>query len=165
MEFLKLLSTSEIVAQILSFLVLFILLRVFFWKRFLKLLDDRREKISSQFKEIEDQKAQIQKIKVEYEDKLKTIEASAQAKIQEAINEGRNITEEIKNNAKAEAEKILENAKKDIEHELAKAKGALKAEILDTVIRATERLLEEKITEEKDRRFVQDFVEDIDKLK
>ena len=41
-ELLKLLSGSEIVAQIISFLLLFFLLRAFAWKRFLAVLDARR---------------------------------------------------------------------------------------------------------------------------
>ena len=47
MELLKLLSTSEIVAQILGFLLLFFLLRAFAWKRLLALLDERKARISS----------------------------------------------------------------------------------------------------------------------
>ena len=54
MEILKLLSANEIVAQILSFLLLLAILRIFAWKRLLKLLDDRRESIALEFRKIED---------------------------------------------------------------------------------------------------------------
>ncbi len=46
MELLKLLSTNEIVAQVLSFLILLFLLRKFAWKKILKILDERKEKIA-----------------------------------------------------------------------------------------------------------------------
>jgi F0F1-type ATP synthase membrane subunit b/b' len=56
MELLKLLSGSEIVAQIISFLVLLFILRIFLWDKVLKVLDNRRERIASEFKQIEDTK-------------------------------------------------------------------------------------------------------------
>ena len=54
MELLKLLDTSQIVAQVISFLILFFILRILVWKRFLKALDDRRDHIAAEFKAIED---------------------------------------------------------------------------------------------------------------
>ena len=67
MELLKLLSTSEIVAQILGFLLLFFLLRAFAWKRLLALLDERKARISSEFQKIEETKAALERIKTDYE--------------------------------------------------------------------------------------------------
>jgi F0F1-type ATP synthase membrane subunit b/b' len=52
-ELLKMLSGSEILAQILSFFILLFLLRIFAWKKILGLLDQRKEKISSQLSEID----------------------------------------------------------------------------------------------------------------
>ena len=60
MELLKLLSTSEIIAQVVNFLLLLILMRVFFWKKVLKLLDERRDRISSQLEHIENTKKEIE---------------------------------------------------------------------------------------------------------
>ena len=56
MELLKMLSASEVFAQILSFFLLLFLLRKFAWKKILGLLDQRKEKITSDFKEIENNK-------------------------------------------------------------------------------------------------------------
>ena len=46
MDLLKQFSTNEIFAQIVGFLLLLFLLRAFAWKKLLRLLDDRRERIS-----------------------------------------------------------------------------------------------------------------------
>ncbi len=165
MELLKLLNVYEIIVQILSFLLLFLLLRRFFWRQFIKLLDTRREKIAADFKSIDAQKAEIEKIRLEYAEKLKKIEDEAKKKIQAAINEGEKITEELKKKAQQEAQKIIDNAKNDIQFELTKAKDGLKEEIIDLVLNATQHLLGEKITEEKDKRMVKDFLEGIDKIK
>jgi len=155
------LSGSEIAAQIISFLLLFFILRIFFWKRLLKLLDERREKISGGFKAIEEGKATIEKIRAEYQDKLNSIEGTAKAKIQEAVIEGRSIVEELKKSAKEEAQKIVEQAKEDTRYEVAKAKEQLKDEIADLVLDATEHLLEERMTEAEDKKIVRDFLKKV----
>ena len=75
MELLRLLTANEIVAQIISFLLLMAILRVFAWKKLLKLLDDRRERIASEFKKIEDTQAAVERMRVDYDKNLAGIEA------------------------------------------------------------------------------------------
>jgi len=165
MELLKLLSTSAIVAQIISFLILLFLLRIFFWKQVLKLLDERKERIASEFKRIEEAKAEIERVRSGYEEKLRSIEETARIEIQEAIEEGQNAAKEIKKSAKVEAESIVNEAKAEAIRELLKAKNELKGYIADLVLDATGRLLEEEMTGEKDKRLVEDFINRIDGLK
>ena len=56
MELLKLLNPSEIVIQIICFLLLFAFLRIFAWKHVLDLLDERRARIAAEFQKIEETK-------------------------------------------------------------------------------------------------------------
>ena len=84
MELLKLLDGSQIVAQIISFLVLFFILRSLVWKRFLKVLDDRKERLATEFKGIEDAKSEAAKLKAYYEEHLDHIDQLAKAKLEEA---------------------------------------------------------------------------------
>jgi F-type H+-transporting ATPase subunit b len=138
-------------------------LRAFAWKRLLKLLEGRRERIASEFKRIEDDKAEIEKIKSQYSEKLKSIQEMARVKIEEALLEGEKIKLELKENAKKEAAKILERAKSDIRGEILKAKAGLKDEVTELVIEATEKVLEKKVSEEDDKQIVQDFIDKIDR--
>ncbi|MDD5681425.1 MAG: hypothetical protein PHI59_09330, partial [Candidatus Omnitrophica bacterium] len=77
MELLKMLSANEIVAQVIGFLILLILLRAFAWKKVLGLLDKRKERIASEFNKIEEAKADIEKIRLDYDAKLASIEQAA----------------------------------------------------------------------------------------
>ena len=104
MELLKMLSGSEILAQVLSFFLLLFLLRRFAWKKILGLLDQRKEKISSALSEIENTKLEVARLKSDYESKLSTITAAAQAKIDEAIQEGREINDQMRKKAHEEAQ-------------------------------------------------------------
>lgn len=163
MELLKLLSASEIVAQIISFLLLLLLLRIFAWRKLLKLLDDRKSRIASEFKKIEEAKLTIEKLRAEYEARLKSIEDTARDKIQQAITEAHKQKDEIKKDAHLEAQKIIENAQANIKFELDKAKESLRDEIIGLVLSATENIIAEKLTPEEDRKLVEDFLNSIDK--
>ena len=163
MDLLKQFSTSEIFAQIVGFLLLLFLLRAFAWKKLLKLLDDRRERIASEFKKIEDTQAEIAKLRAEYDKKLSDIDETSRTKIQEAMARAKQLAEEVRESSQHQARKILEKAEESIGIELAKAKEELKNKVIDLTINTTEKIIKEKLTEEKDRKLVSEFIEEIDK--
>ncbi len=163
MDLLKQFSTSEIFAQIVGFLLLLFLLRAFAWKKLLKLLDDRRERIASEFKKIEDTQAEIAKLRAEYDKKLSDIDETSRTKIQEAMARAKQLAEEVRESSQRQARKILEKAEESIGIELAKAKEELKNKVIDLTINTTEKIIKEKLTEEKDRKLVSEFIEEIDK--
>lgn len=162
MELLKLLNVGEVAAQIISFLLLFFLLRLFAWKPLLKLLDERREKIAYGLKAVEDGKKDIEKLKLEYQVRLDAATGEAQLKIKDAIEESRKLSEELNKSAHQEAQKILEKARSDIKYELSKAKDQLKAQIVELSISAAEAVIEDKLTEEEDKKIVESFLDKID---
>jgi len=162
MDLLKLLSTSEIVAQAVSFLILFFIVRAFAWKRFLNLLEDRRGRIAAELKKIDDERAAAAKVRAEYEERIGRIEDEVKERLREATLEGQRITEEIRAAARTEAEKIIESARGETRHEIALAKEKLKDEVVDLVLSATGTLLEEKITDAEDRRIVEGFIQKLD---
>jgi F-type H+-transporting ATPase subunit b len=164
MELASLLSTNEVVAQIISFLILFLLLRALAWKRVLRILDERRQRIASEFKKIEDAKSEVARLKSEYEVRLGEIEKAARVRMQEVLDEGERLAQEVKENAQREAGRIIENAKQEARREVVKAKEELKDEIVDLVLDATGRLLEEKMTDERDKQMARDFIDRIDQL-
>ncbi len=163
MDLLKQLSTNEIFAQIIGFLLLLFLLRAFAWKKLLKLLDDRREKIASEFKKIEDTQAEIAKLRSEYDKKLSDIDETSKVKIQEAMVRAKQLAGEVRESSQHEARKILEKAQENIDIELARAKEELKNKVVDLTINTAEKIIKEKLTEEKDRKLVSEFIEEIDK--
>ena len=163
MELLKLLSANEIIAQVINFLLLLVLMRVFFWKRILKLLDERRERIASQLENIESAKKEVEKLKDDYQKELNAIEAIKKLKIQEGIEVGRKEADEIRREALLNAQRIMDSAESDIKQEIAKAREALKDEIVNLTISGVENVVGEKLTEESDRKLVRDFLDNLEK--
>jgi len=163
MELLKLLSANELVAQIITFLILLFLMKRFVWKPFMKVLDDRRERIASEFKNIDDTKAEIGKIKADYEARIASIEAEAKARIEAASEEAKKVAEEIRQGAREESEKILAKANESIKAEVAKAEETLKDTIVNLTIDVAAKVIQEKLTVEDDRAIVETFLKEMEK--
>lgn len=163
MELLKLLSTNEIIAQVVNFLLLLVLMRVFFWKRVLKLLDERRDRISSQLASIENSKQEVERLKSDYQKELDAIEQIKTLKVQEGVSEGRKEADEIKKEAQLIAQKIMDSAESDIRQEIAKAREELKDEIVDLTVRAVEHVVGEKLTEKNDKKIIEEFLDKAEK--
>jgi F-type H+-transporting ATPase subunit b len=163
MELLKLLDITEIIVQLVSFLILLVLLRAFAWKRILNILQQRRERIAGEFNAIEETKAETARLKREYETRLGEIEQKARESINKAVEEGRNITHEMRKAAYAQAQDIISDARKNIEYELKRAQDEVKDKIVDLAIAAAETVIREKFTEKEDYRIVEDFIKNIDK--
>lgn len=165
MELLRLLSTNEVVAQAVSFLILLFILRIFAWKKILALLDARKQKIASEFDRIEKAKQESARLKTEYDEKLARIEELARIRIQEAVNESRHIAQDIKQKAQEDARLILKKSQENIELELVKVKEELKDKIIDLSLTAAGHIIKEKLTVEKDGKLISEFLDDLEKLK
>lgn len=163
MEMLKLLSVNELVSQIICFLIFLGIMRVFLWKRFLAILDKRSQTISSEFKKIDEEKDAASRIKSEYEAKLSSIDAEAKVIIRDATVRANKLSDEIRAKAQIDSEKIVENARFNIAEELTKAKENLKTTIVNLTIQVAEKVIQEKLSEDDDRRLVEDFIEGISK--
>ncbi|MDD5130943.1 MAG: F0F1 ATP synthase subunit B [Candidatus Omnitrophica bacterium] len=163
MEFLKMLSASEILAQILSFFLLLFLLRLFAWKKILGLLDQRKEKIASDLQEIENAKLEVVKLKEDYEAKISGLAAAAQIKINEAIEEGRRINDQMRKKAHEEAQDILTDARRQVKYEVTKVQDQLKEKIVDLALDAARTVIQEKLTGDGDRKIVEDFIREVEK--
>lgn len=150
---------QQILTQALGFLILLWLLKKFAWKPLLSMLDERREKISSEFSNIERVKADLSRLEADYKAKLVDIDAQARQKIQEAISEGQRIAADIQEKARDEAKKTLDKAKSNIDMEISKARVELRNQMAMIAIGAAEKILKEELDRERHKRLVADFIE------
>ncbi|MDO8525770.1 MAG: F0F1 ATP synthase subunit B [Candidatus Omnitrophota bacterium] len=145
-------------AQIVTFAILLFLMKRFAWKPFLKVLDDRRARIASEFKNIEDIKSEASKLKSDYESRLARIEEDAREKIRAAIEDGKLQAEDIRGLAREEGERILAKARESIKAEVARAEEALKDRIVNLTIDVAAKVIEERLTAEDDRAIAESFI-------
>jgi F-type H+-transporting ATPase subunit b len=157
------LSGSEILAQIFSFFLLLFLLRIFAWKKILGLLDQRKEKISSDLGEIENAKLQVAKLASDYESKLADITSLAQDKINAAVEQAKVISAQMRKKAHEEAQDIITDARVQVKHEVSKVQEQLKERVVDIALGAARSVIQEKLTEAGDRKIVENFIYEIER--
>ena len=152
---------AQFVVNILSFLLLLAILKKFAWGSLLKLIDERRAKIASEFEAIEKAKQEIAALKAQYQEQMARIEEEARKKIQESIGEGRRISAEIEEDARTHARQTLEKTKEAVTLEVAKARAELKEQVVDLAIQVSHKVLQQNLDEETDRRMIESFIKEI----
>lgn len=152
---------AQFVANILAFVLLLLILKKFAWGALLKLIDERRDKIASDFDQIEKAKVEMAQLKTQYLDQLARIEDEARVKIQQAVADGRRVSSEIEEEARARNRENLEKTKEAIALEVAKAREELREQVVDLAIQATHKILQQHLDEETDRRMIEAFIREI----
>ncbi len=159
------LEIQQILTQALGFLILLFILKKIAWKPLLSLLDERREKISSEFQTIDRTKSELSRLEQDYKARLADIDAQARQRIQEAISEGQRVSVEIQEKAREESKNILNKAKENIELEVAKARVELRNQVATLAIKAAEKVIKEELTEERHKRLVTEFIDEAGQLR
>lgn len=156
---------AELGLHILAFVIFILILRKLAFKPLLKVIDERREKIESDFTKAEDLAKEAEESKKRYEKQLADIEAQAREKMQESIEEGKRISAEIQQKARDDAESLLERAKKNAEIDLANARKQLRKDVVDLTIAATEKVLREQVDRAAHTRHIDKFIDEVGGLK
>ncbi|MCK4606725.1 MAG: F0F1 ATP synthase subunit B [candidate division Zixibacteria bacterium] len=157
------LQWQQLLTHALGFLIVLWILKKFAWGPLLALMEERRTKIADEFKGIEDEKANVAGLTAEYEGKLKNIDVERRARLVEAVDEGKKIAEEIKAAAREEIKYLGEKAEDELARDVAKAKVQLKNDMVAMTIVATEKIIREKLDDQKHRELIGSFIENVEK--
>lgn len=157
------LDVQQVISQALSFLLLLWVLRRFAWRPLLAMLDERRARIERGFQELAQRQEELTRLQAEYGQRIVGIEAEARAKIQTSITEGKRVSAEIQEQARAQGAVLLAKSKETVELELAKAKITLRNQLVAITMDAVERILREKLDAEKDRRLVDAVLDELER--
>lgn len=155
---------SQILSQILAFLIMLWILKKFAFKPILKILEDRKMKIQKEFSMIEEGKLELDKSKKEFEKKVQHLDDLAKEKMNYQINKGHEIALEIENKAREHAKAILHKAKVNADRELSNAKLELKNDLIELTFNALQQIIKNKIDVDTQKKMVAEFFDEV-KLK
>ncbi len=155
-------------AQILTtwagFLIVVLILRKTAWKPLLDFLDARREKIRKDYADAEHALSDAEALKGDFAHKLADIKAIERERVQEAVKRGEQFADGIVAEARAKAEVALEKAKADIDIEAEKAQIQLRADVVDMTIAVAEKLIGERLDDEKHRALIRQYIESLGRV-
>jgi len=143
-----------LLAQIVNFVILFLVLKKFLYKPLINLMNRRREKIIDGLEKAKRGEEEFAKIAELKERELAKIQKEAEGLIQKAKEIGDKKQHEILKEAEEKTKKIVEEARGRIEIEKEKMLKEVRQDIANLVVNATEKILKEKIDEKKDKELI-----------
>lgn len=155
-------SIEHIITQIIAFILMLYILKRFAWKPLLDILDKRAEKIANEFASIEEQKEAANELVLKYEEQLGNIEEEARIIIQDAVKQGRQISDEIQANAQNQAKETVKKAHEEVQREVAKAKLELKGDVVNMTVSLFEKMMLTKLSPEENEKLSAKLIEEVD---
>jgi F-type H+-transporting ATPase subunit b len=161
----KLVHLNQLIAHAISFVIFLFLVRGAFNAIIFPPMRERRERIRAEFERIEREKAEVQKIRLEYESHLKKLDAESRQRIQEAVAEGQRVAGEIREASRKEAHEMITRARQEIGIERDKAQATLRNEVVDLAVDIAGKVIREELTAEKHRKLVDEFLAEVEEVK
>lgn len=147
--------------MVLSFGIVFYILKLFAWPAILKILKEREDSITNSLKAAQEARDEVKRLEAEYT----RIIAIAKTERDKVMVEAREMKEQIileaKYKANAEANNIIKQAKISIENEKAAAINELKTQVATFSIHIAEKIIREQLLDPKNQqKMIDHYLED-----
>jgi len=156
---------ATLIAQMLNFLVLVVLLRIFAYKPIVKMLKEREERIAGSIKKADDDAAAAEATLKQYQDQLAGARVKAQEIIDKAEKRTREDHEASMQTTRAEIDQMKHAAQQEIQRERALAVEKLKGQVAALSIAAAEKIVSKNIDAAENEALIKEFIDQLDKDK
>lgn len=157
-------NLGYLISQIINFVLLLVLLRVFLYKPVLNMLDRRREKIRTDLDEADKARSQAEAAKQEYEKQLEQAREERRSIVAQASEQAEKMREEILEKARVEAQQLASKTEEDMEALRRQALVGAQDEIVDLALAAAGKVMGESLDEKAHRRLIQEFIAEVGEL-
>ncbi|MCX6645549.1 MAG: F0F1 ATP synthase subunit B [bacterium] len=155
------LNAQQVITNIIGFLIFWWLMGKYAWKPILKFMDERRDELSNNFRKIEQEKTDLDKLRQQYQNQIATIDEEASRRISEAIKNGQSAARQIEEDARARAQAILAKARMDTERITEEARLSLKNFVINVGVEAGRKAAMGVLDETTHRKLVERYVEEM----
>lgn len=143
-------NAGAFIIQLLTFLVVFLILKKYAFGPILKVLRDRRELIESGVKLGEEMRQKETELEQKVSDTLHDARKQADGIIAAAHDQGRQAIQTAEDKARDKAGAIISEAEGRIAQDTARARKKLESELVGLISDATEAIIDEKVDPTKD---------------
>jgi F-type H+-transporting ATPase subunit b len=130
--------------------------------RIAEALDRRQKAIEESIDTAEQIRKEAEVILAEYRERLAEARGQADDIVARARKTGEAAETEIVADARAKREEMMEQTRRDIEAETRRAIQAIRAEVADLTVLATEKVARKSLTEEDQKRLVEEALSELD---
>ncbi|SVA62403.1 uncharacterized protein METZ01_LOCUS115257 [marine metagenome] len=147
---------------LISFTILYLILRKFAWGPILGAVNEREEGIRNALLLAEKTREEMASLQSDNEQTLKKARAERKALLKEARDIKQKLIDEAKNEAKSEAKKIIIQAQETIQSEKNAAIVDLKNQVASLSVDIAEKVLQDKVSNDKAQMsLVQELIKDV----
>jgi F-type H+-transporting ATPase subunit b len=147
---------------LLAFFVAFFILRRYAWPQIAAALDKRQRAIEESIDTAERTRTEAHELLEEYRERLREARAQADEIVVRARKAGEAHEREALEQARARREELLQQTRRDIEAETRRAIQEIRGEVADLTVMATEKVTRRALTEEDQRRLVDEALQELD---
>ena len=143
-----------LLAQIVNFVILFVLLYLVAYKPILRMLDKRSQAVEESMKQTEYIKEQVAHAEEESRKRIEAASKEGQEVIARATRNGEEVRQKAQQDAQKDAETLITRAKTEIGRERDDAIGDLRREFADLTIMAAEKVIQKSLDKESHRQLI-----------
>ena len=152
---------SLIFWSVLSFAILFLVLKKFAFPSILSALDEREKKIRGDIEESEKLKQDVEEIKVDLEKKLKAAHEKADTIVQLAQDEAKKLQEKTVQETEAKVKQVQREAEQEIESSRNKLLQEIRSYTAALTIASAEKFLKKALDDTDKKRLVDESIEQV----
>lgn len=154
------LNAYNFILVALNLIILYAVLRKILFKRVTSFMEKRAQAIEDSIESAENQKAQANKLKLQYEAQIKEARANGEKIIMEATAKASRVSEDIIAKARKDAGLIMQQAKEEIDHEREQMLKEIHNQIVDLTIEAASKVIESDLNTNKNLKLIQKFLDE-----
>ena len=146
---------------LVSFSILYLILRKFAWGPILGAVKEREESIKAALDAADNAKKEMENLKAENEKILNEAKTEREAMLKEAREMKSKLISDAENEAKAKAKSMVEAAKTAIQNEKNSAMNELKNTVVDLSVGIAEKLISEELADkDKQLKMIEEILDD-----
>jgi len=158
-------SMPTLVAQIINFVILFVLLYLIAYKPLMRMFDERSKKIKESMEQTDFIRERAERAEEDYEKRIEEASREGQEMITRAVHTGEELRQKRQQEAKQEAETLIKRARTEIQRERDEAISELRKEFADLTILAAEKVIDQSLDKEAHRQIIDKVLEESNTLK
>lgn len=147
------------VTQLLATLIIFLMFKKFLWKPVREILAKRTQAMQEELDEARQVRVEAEGYLAQAKQRTEEARETGKQIVSDARDEAERVRESIVSDAEARAKSRIASAEAEIAQKEREMREELQDEVADLALMATEALLHEKVDEQRDREFVESFLE------
>ena len=149
---------SDVIGTMVNFLILFLILRHFFFNKVNNMLTARSEDISKDINSARINNEKAEQLRLENEQKLKDASKEGKSIIESFKAKADKVSKQILDDANGEAQNTLEKGKKELQREVEKASSDIRSQVVDLAVMLSSKTLGQTIDEAQHRKLIAEFI-------